>query len=350
MIPIAIQPADISSRIHDLIGAVVTREFRIGKARFRKGQILTTEDMPVLTTSTEPVHAVQITPDEVHENDAAIRLATLIRGEGIMQRQPVQSRVNLVSTRKGLVRVNIDALLALNLHPEIGIFTVMDYLPVVAGKIVAGAKISPIAISATKLESIEQDLQALDEPIIRVAQFQPIRAGVVVTEGLSEKIRDRFEKTVRQKMSWYGSEIIRFIYVADDTDEVANAMRALLNEGAQMLFAAGGNMMDPLDPTQQALPEIGARLVRKGAPAHPGSMFWLGHLDDGDVPIVSLASCSMYSRSTVADLVLPRLMAGERVTSDDIATIGYGGMLDRDMGFRFPPYDTESVDEPDEEE
>jgi hypothetical protein len=350
MNPIAIQPAEISTRGSDLIGAVVTRELRVGKARFRKGQVIRADDLPALSDTTEPVHAVQIGADEIHENDAGIRLAELVRGEGTMQRQPVQSRVNIVATHKGLVRVNVDALFALNLHPEVGVFTVMDYLPVVAGKIVAGAKISPVAIPATRLEEIERELGALDEPIIRVAPFRPIRAGVVVTEGLSEKIRDRFEKTVCQKMQWYGSDIIRFVYVADDIDEVANAMRALLDDGAQMLFAAGGNMMDPLDPTQQALPHIGARLVRKGAPAHPGSMFWLGHLDEGNVPIVSLASCSMYSRSTVADLVLPRLMAGERVHSANIATIGYGGMLDRDMGFRFPPYDTESVDEPDEEE
>lgn len=350
MNPIALSPADIPTRAHDLIGAVVTRELRVGKTRFRKGHIFTADDLPMLAGADESVHAVQFAADEIHENDAAIRIARLVRGEGVMQRQPVQSRVNMVATHKGLVRVNVDALLAINLHQDVGIFTVMDYLPVVGGKIVAGAKISPVAIATAKLEAIEQELRALEQPIIRVAPFIPIRAGVVVTEGLSEKIRDRFEQTVRQKLTWYGSEIIRFVYVANDMDEIANAMRGLLADGARMLFTAGGNMMDPLDPTQLALPEIGARLVRKGAPAHPGSMFWLGHLDAGDVPIVSLASCSMYSRSTVADLVIPRLMAGERVDSANIATIGYGGMLDRDMGFRFPPYDTESVDEPDEEE
>lgn len=350
MNPIALTPADIPTRGNDLIGAVVTRELRVGKTRFRKGHILTADDLPILAGATESVHAVQFSADEIHEDEAAIRLAELVRGEGTMQRKPVQSRVNMVATHKGLVRVNVDALFALNLHPEVGVFTVMDYLPVVGGKIVAGAKISPVAIAAAKLEAIEQELRALDEPIVRVAPFIPIRAGIVVTEGLSEKIRDRFEQTVRQKLTWYGSEIIRFVYVANDRDEISQAMRSLLAEGAQMLFTAGGNMMDPLDPTQLALPEIGAHLVRKGAPAHPGSMFWLGHLDEGDVPIVSLASCSMYSRSTVADLVIPRLMAGERVHSANIATIGYGGMLDRDMGFRFPPYDAESVHEPDEEE
>ena len=350
MRPIAIQPTEISDQARDLVGAVVTREHRVGTTRFRKGQVLTAEDGPVLAQGTEPIHAVILGPDEVHEDEAAIRLARTIRGDGVMQRDPVQSRVNMVATRKGLVRVNSEALLAVNLRPEIGVFTVPDRLPVVAGKIIAGAKIAPVAIASATLDAIAQELDALPVPVIRVAPFLPIRAGVVVTEGLSEKIRDRFEATVRQKIGWYGGEIVRFAYVADEAEAVAGAMRDLMAEGAEMLLAAGGHMMDPLDATQGALPLIGARLIRQGAPAHPGSMFWLGHLDEGDVPIVSLASCSMYSRSTVADLVLPRLMTGERVSCADIATIGYGGLLDRDMGWRFPPYDTESVDEPDQDE
>ena len=56
----------------------------------------------------------------------------------------------------------------------------------------------------------------------------------------------------------------------------------------------------------------------------------------------------MYSRATVADLVLPWVMAGEQVTADDLASLGYGGLLDRDMGWRFPDYDADAVDEPDE--
>lgn len=350
MRPIAIQPTEIPDQADNLVGAVVTRELRVGKDRFRKGHILTRDDIPMLAKAAEPIHAVILDPDEIHENEAGVRLARMIRGDGVMQRDPVQSRVNVVATRKGLVRVNSEALLALNLRPEIGVFTVPDWLPVVAGKIVAGAKIAPVTIAASTLDALARELDALREPVIRVAPFLPVRAGVVVTEGLIERIRDRFERTVCEKIGWYGGDVVRFIYVADEAEAVAGAMRELLDEGAEMLLAAGGHMMDPLDATQRALPLIGARLVRKGAPAHPGSMFWLGHLDEGDVPIVSLASCSMYSRSTVADLVLPRLMTGERVTSADIATIGYGGLLDRDMGWRFPPYDTESVDEPDEDE
>lgn len=350
MQPIAIAPSDLATHGDELVGAVLTSEIRIGKTRFKKGQVLAAEDIAHLADAPEPIHAVIPDADEVLEDDAAIFLADLVAGDGLMRRKPVQSRVNMVASRKGLVRVDTEALLALNRRPEIGIFTVLDQLPVVEGKMIAGAKISPVAIRQAILDEVAAEVRALDHPVVRVAPFVPIRAGIVVTEGLAEKVRARFEQTARQKIGWYGSEIVRFTYVADETEAVAGAMRDLVDEGVQMILTAGGHMMDPLDPTQQALGRIGARLVRKGAPAHPGSMFWLGHLDEGDIPIVSLASCSMYSRSTVADLVLPRLMTGERVTSDDIASIGYGGMLDRDMQFRFPPYDEESVHEPDEDE
>jgi len=348
--PIAVLPSEIAAQRDALIGAVITREVRAGKTRFRKGQVLTADDLAALADATETVHAVRLDPLEVHENDAGIRLARMVRGQGLMQRDPVQSRVNIVAMHKGLVRVDADALLALNLRPEIGVFTVPDRLPVVAGKIVAGAKISPIAIHASVLEDIRRELSTRPDPLIRVKPFRPLCAGVVVTEGLNPKIRDRFEKVVRQKIGWYGGSILRFEYVEDDSEQVANAMQALIDDGAQILLAAGGHMMNPLDPTQQALPRIGAAITRLGAPAHPGSMFWLGYVEEREIPVVSLASCSMYSRSTVADLVLPWVMAGEHVTSADIAAIGHGGLLDRDMGWRFPQYDVESVDEPDEDE
>lgn len=350
MRPIAVSPTDVQIRADELVGAVITRELRIGAARFRKGQRIRTEDITVLAGSELPVHVVVLDADDVHEDDAAIRLAEVIHGDGIMRRKPVQSRVNLVSTRKGLLRVDTDALLKLNMRPDLGIFTAPNQLPAVAGKIVAGVKIAPVAIAREVLENAAFEIEAHPRPIIEVLPFKPLVAGVVVTEGKIDHLRERFEASVRQKVGWYGGSILRFAYVADNVEEVTAAMRGMLADGATLLLAAGGHMMDPLDATQGAINVMGARIVRHGAPAHPGSMFWLGHLDEGDVPIVSLASCSMYSRATVADLVLPRLFAGERPTSDDLAALGHGGLLDRDMGWRFPAYDVESVDEPDEAE
>ena len=76
-------------------------------------------------------------------------------------------------------------------------------------------------------------------------------------------------------------------------------------------------------------------------------MFWLAYR--GDLPIFNLASCSMFSKATIADVVLPWIMTGERVEPDTLASLGFGGLLERGMAHRFPSYDVDTVDEKGEE-
>ena len=332
-----------------LTGAVITQALRVpGGGRLRKGQVIDPAALDLIARLDHPVHAIRLDPGEIHEDEAARRLAALAIGSGLTAREPVQSRVNIIAATKGLLRVDPEAVEVVNRHEPLALFTVLDRLPVVPGKIVAGAKIGTVAMPEATLRHVEELVASRKRPILQVKPYQPHLVGVVVTEGLAEKLRDRFEQSVRQKMSWYGSRILRFDYVPNQRHAVSTAIEALLADGASLILTAGGNMMDPLDPTLVAMPDLAAEVVRLGAPAHPGSMFWLADLNTRDTSIVNLASCSMYSKATVADLVLPWIMAGERVTSADIASLGYGGLLDRDMGWRFPNYEIETVDEPDE--
>ena len=163
---------------------------------------------------------------------------------------------------------------------------------------------------------------------------------------MNDKLRERFGAMVSKKMGWYGSEVIDVQFVEANADDVAAAFQSGLDMGADILMAAGGNTIDPLDPILIAVQDIGAEMIHFGAPAHPGSMFWLAQVDD--VPIFNLASCSMYSRATVADLILPLVMTGKQIESDDIIELGYGGVLEREMAFRFPDYDVDSSGEGDE--
>lgn len=350
MRPFIITPDTARTDAASLIDAYITHQVRLpGGGRFRKGHQLTANDAPLLARLDHEIHAVRLDPGDVPEDEAGMRLADLIAGPGIAIRAPVQSRVNLAAAVKGLLRVDAEAIHAINRNPPAGVFTMLDRLPVVPGKIVAGAKIATVAVDRQVLDDIAAIVAARPGPVLEVRPYLPQRVGVVVTEGLAEGVRNRFETSVRLKMNWYGSEVIGFSYVANDPAEVETAIAAALNQGATVILTAGGNMMDPLDASLVAVPAIGASMVRLGAPAHPGSMFWLAELTEHAIPIVNLASCSMYSKATVADLVLPWVMAGETVTGDDLASIGYGGMLDRDMSWRFPAYDVDSVDEPDEE-
>ena len=350
MQPIVIHPGLPASHHADLIDAIITEEVRLPhRSRLRKGQRITEAEFPLLAELDRPIHAVRLDPGEVHENEAGQRLARMIMGPGLDARNPVQSRVNVIATAKGLLRVDPEAVHIINSHAPVGVFTVLDRQPVVPGKIVAGAKIATVAVDEAILDAIACELASRNQPVLEVKQYIPHRVGVVVTEGLAENLRNRFEASVRSKMTWYGSEIVRFAYVTNDAEAVSDAVNTLMAEGANLILTAGGNMMDPLDASIQSMPAIGASIVRLGAPAHPGSMFWLGEIAEPATPIVNLASCSMYSRATVADLVLPWVMSGESVLESDIAALGYGGLLDRDMGWRFPNYDLDTVDEPVEE-
>jgi hypothetical protein len=309
-----------------------------GKRRFRKGTRIGADDLADLARIDGPIHLVALDPDDVHEDDAGRALAAAIAGQGLDIRNPIQSRVNLNAGHKGLLRVDRDAVIALNRLEGISVFTLMDGVAVLPGKNVAGAKIAPVAVPQPVLD--EALAIAARTEVVAVKPFIPRRVAVITTEGLEEGVRERFRTAVEAKIAWYGSTIAGFIDLLDEPDQVAIAMRTAIDDGAELILSGGGNSLDPLDPTLRALADMGAEMVKFGAPAHPGSMFWLAYC--GAVPIFNLASCSLYSRSTVGDLVLPWIMAGERVETDDIAEIGFGGLLDKDAQFRFPPYDGES--------
>lgn len=320
---------------------VLAQEVRFDGARFHKGEPVTVEMIERLRALPEPLHAVRLEPSDMHEDEAALAIATAAAGKGVELRKPVQSRVNLVAAHKGLLRVDRAAVDAINALPDLGLFTLLDRMVVLPGKVVAGAKITPVATRRSLIEGAVRI--AGSSTVIQVKPFLPLKIGVVTTETMDVKTCSRFERAVERKSAWYGGELIGFRAVPNDAAAVAAALCAFLERGAQLLMTGGGNTMDPLDGALGSIPLVEGQVVRIGAPAHPGSMFWLAYT--GDVPIFNLASCSMYSKSTVADLVLPAIMAGERVTSTDLAGLGYGGLLDRDMQFRFPPYDQQSGDE-----
>jgi probable molybdopterin binding protein len=320
---------------------VITEDIKIGAQRLRKGHRLQESDLVLLAELDRPVHAIRLEPDDVHEDEAGARLARAVAGQGLRIEGPSFSRYNLVATQKGLLRVDAEALLAMNLLPGVAIFTLEDRVPVIPGKIVAGVKVSPVAVEETAIREAEEIASA--SPVVEVTPFQPMRVGVVSTEGPDWRVRDTFQKALAKKIGWYGGEVMAFREPGREPDAIAKAFTDLADEGADVVLAAGGNTIDPLDPMYLALDQAGAEIVRFGAPAHPGSMFWLAYRDD--LPIFNLASCSMFSKSTIADVVLPWIMTGERVQPRTLAALGVGGLLDRGMSHRFPPYDADAVEE-----
>lgn len=300
-----------------------------------KGRILSRHDWPVVAGArVDELHVVRMEPGDIHEDEAARRLAKLVAGPGVVQHGPVESQVRLSAEVNGIFKVDVQRLAALNAIPDISVFTLFDGQLVSKGKTVAGVKVTPFVVPEARLREVEQVASGVDG-VVRVLAFRPMRVSILVRERLEPEQREKFQASIEMKVAWFGSSINEIRYVPDAVDAVREAIAELVR-GADLLLTAGANATDPLDPTLVALEQLGARMEKRGAPAHPGSAVWLAYL--ADRPIFGVAACGMFSKATVLDLILPRLFSGTLVTASDFNSLGHGGLLSRDMAFRFPPY------------
>jgi molybdopterin biosynthesis enzyme len=195
--------------------------------------------------------------------------------------------------------------------------------------------VTPLVIPAETLAAVEKIARDA-HGLVAVSAFRPTTIGVVAQERLDAKQRARFESALKLKVEWFGGRLLPITYAGGAPKIVADALTALRQEGAEVLIVAGASALDPLDPVFGGLTLLGARMERHGAPAHPGSLLWLA-LWDGK-PVLGMPTCGMFSQATTFDLALPQILAGERVNNRALAELGHGGMLSRDMAYRFPPY------------
>lgn len=314
-----------------VVGKVLTHD---AGPQLRKGTILAAEHVAVLRSLPE-VHLVELEEGDVHEDEAARRLGAAICGPGLRLEGPVQSQVRLVATRRGLLRVDRETVERLNYLPAVGVFTLVDGQAVDTGEEVAGAKVTPVAVPGFLLREAEL-VAAAARPVLRVDPFRPLRTLVVVTERLKPKARELFAKAVTRKLGWFGAELLAVREVARSGQAVRAAYEEARRLGAELVLFAGASSIDPLDAAYAELHAAGGELLRQGAPAHPGSMLWLGRLDQAVV--LGVASCAGFGKNTSLDLVLPFVFAYGRADELDLARLGYGGLIEQGAGRRFPPY------------
>lgn len=323
-----------------LAGAVLARDLTVGGRRWSKGRRLSADDLLALAAADPgpPITLIVLEPGELHEDDAAVRLAKAVAGPNLDVRGPNQSRLDLVAATDGVVNVRVDDLERLNRLDPLELFTVFDGQIVERGDLVASVKVAPHVVDASVVEAGARLAGFGSQPMVWVAPFAARRIGVVVKESVRATARERFESSVRAKVEGLGSTIIDIVYVEDDADAVETALGRFIRgvDTADLVLTAGSASTDPLDAFFVAVDLLGGRVIRRGVPAHPGSMLWLARI--GHTAILGLPTCGAYSKATAADLLLPRLLSGEPASEKTVAKLGHGGILTRSQRFRFPPY------------
>ena len=308
--------------VHDLT-QIIPGEYKGPK--FKKGHVVKEEDIPVmLSMGKRSLYVVEKGDEDVHENDAALRIASAAIGEGIRMEGPSEGKVELIADHDGLLKIHKEALMELLDQDEIMFATLHENQVVKKGQKIAGTRVIPLFV---KKEVVSQAERALEGgPLIRVLPLRPMKVGVVTTgsEVYKGLIEDKFGPVLLRKFGELGSTELKQVFADDDEAMISDCIKQLIDEGCELIGVTGGMSVDPDDRTPAGIRGAGGYIVTYGAPVLPGAMFMLAYI--GDVPVVGLPGCVMYSKISIFDLVVPRLLAGERPTRKDIKQLATGGL------------------------
>jgi molybdopterin biosynthesis enzyme len=303
-----------------------------GRKALSKGHRIAPGDLPMLRSlGLSSLRVAVLEPDDVHEDEAARRLADVVRGPGVTATAPAASRVNLLADADGVVRVDAERLLQINQLDGLTVATLPSHALVRARKRVATIKIIPFAVPEEVLRAAE----AIGRPGQGLIALSPLRrhaVGVILVG--SEAARQRIERgvapAIEARIAELGSTVLATRYVPSDEPAVAAAIGDLHGSGATILIIAGEtSIMDRDDVTPQAIRLAGGRIEHYGAPVEPGNLLLLGYLGppDAQVPVLGAPGCVRSRDTNIVDLLLPRLLAGDQITRQDIVALGHGGLL-----------------------
>ncbi|MGL5379846.1 molybdopterin-binding protein [Clostridium sp.] len=307
---------------HD-ITKIVPGEFK-GTA-FKKGHVVKEEDIEVLLSlGKDNLYVWEQCEGMVHENDAALFLKDLTAGENLEFSDIKEGKIDFIASIDGLLKVDVDLLLELNMIDDIMLSTLHNNFEVKKGMKVAGTRVIPLLINEEKLNEAKTVIGS--NKLVKVVPINKKKVGIVTTgnEIFHKRIVDKFGPVIKEKVEKYNCEIIGQTICPDDKEVIKKAIADFIDQGAELICCTGGMSVDPDDVTPTAIKMSGADVVTYGSPILPGAMFLLAYL--GDVPIMGIPGCAMYNKTTVFDVVLPRVLANEKLTKMDIARYGHGGL------------------------
>ena len=296
---------------------------------FKKGHVVREEDIPaLLSVGKEHLFVWEKQEGMLHENEGAEILYDICAGEHMHGTEIKEGKIELVADCDGLLKIRRDALLKVNSLGEMMIASRHGDFPVKKGDKIAGTRIIPLIIEQEKMDRARQ--AAGPEPIFSILPFRKKKVGIITTGSEIQKglIQDTFTPVLREKLAEYPTEVLGQTIPGDYRKKITADILEFADQGADLILLSGGMSVDPDDRTPGAIRDAGVRIVTYGAPVLPGAMLLMSYLERGgkQIPVIGLPGCVMYSKKTVFDLVLPRVMADDEIYPEEIAAYGEGGL------------------------
>ena len=329
-------------RVEKAVGMVLAHDVtRIlpGKFKgvgFKKGHVVRQEDIPeFLKIGKQHLYVLNFPKHHLHEDEAAIRIAKAISGKTLRWTDPREGKSNIISKTDGLLKINIAALLKINKQGHLIVSTLKNNFFCRKEQVVAATRIIPLTIPQKKIEKLEK-IAGETQPVIQVWPYRTLKVGAVVTgdEIYQGLIEDGFDRYVAGKVRSFGSTVVKKILTPDKPEAIAEAISKLKDLGCELILTTGGLSVDPDDVTRKGVKLAGAKIIIYGTPILPGAMFLFALLDE--TPILGLPACVYYHPTTIFDLTLPRILAGDEITKNEIAAMGHGGLCMNCEKCQFP--------------
>lgn len=305
-----------------------------GRRLFRKGHALDAEDIERLRElGRQTVYVAELEADDVDENTAAERIADKLFDHRYFRLSgPSTGRANVYTTELGVLRVEVDRLLEINRNEGITLATLRHNSAVTEGKIAATLKVLPYAIPKAMVRKAEA-LARENGPMLKLDPLAPRQVSLILSGSPSarERIVRSFENALSQRLENLGASIDTVDFVVLDQEEDEAALAEMIDRriegGAELVILAGETaIMDRYDIAPRAVERAGGTVVCFGAPVDPGNLLMLGRL--GDTPVLGAPGCARSPKDNIIDLVLPRLLVGDRLERDDIISMAHGGLLE----------------------
>ena len=327
-------------RVEDALGLTLCHdltEMRSGfkGPAFRRGHVITKEDIPrMLDIGKGHVFIWEDNAGEIHEEDAAKRLAAILKVQGTHEQGPSEGKILLISDIPGMLRVNTSLLRELNSIDDITVCTLPDHYPVSPGMRVASMRIVPLVTQESRIARAEELCRG--KRVLDLLPYKALTAGIIITgaEIYHGRITDMFEPVCREKLKAYPGKIAGVRICDDDPEMLKEAAREMLSLGADFLIFSGGMSVDPDDVTPSAIRELGCEIVSYGVPSQPGNMTLVAYL--GDLPVLGVPGAAITMPVTVFDVLLPQIFTGLRITKDDLIRLGDGGLCQQCKTCHYP--------------
>ena len=318
---------------HDLT-KIVPGEFK-GVA-FKKGHVIKAEDIQeLLRMGKEHLYIMDLSSDEVHEDEAAEILSNLVIGEGIKLTSPSEGKINLLAKEEGLVKIDQELLYRVNDLGDICLATIHGNRRIEKNGLIGGCRVIPLIVDRKKLEQARKVLEN-QKPMISIKPFHPLKTALIITgsEVHKGRIQDRFGPVIEKKLKKYHSDIFFKTVVPDEVEVIKEAVEKAKIQGADLIIVTGGMSVDPDDKTPGGIKATGAEVITYGTPVLPGAMLLFAYLNG--TPVFGLPGCVMFAHTTAFDILLPRVFAKEQIQRRDIIKLGYGGQCLKCQVCTFP--------------